>query len=189
MIRKVLAVICISLFVCVGLAAPRFFVLAQTAEPELAADETDIPPITPQPDVAEPQPQPTVAPPIEPGPVVSVPTHDTTVMGGINLLGEFLGLGSTDPRMIVASLIRVALGFLGIIFVVMILLSGFTFLTAGGNSERTGAAKRTFFNAIIGLVIILSAQSIVVYVVKAFNGALENDVPLISAPPSTPPAL
>jgi hypothetical protein len=84
--------------------------------------------------------------------------------------------------MIVATLVRSGLGFLGIIFLIMILLAGFTFMTAGGSSERAGAAKRTFFNAIIGLIIILSANSIVTYVIKAFNG-VQDPVPL-----STPPA-
>jgi hypothetical protein len=46
--------------------------------------------------------------------------------------------------MIVATLVRSGLGFLGIIFLIMILLAGFTFMTAGGSSERAGAATLKF---------------------------------------------
>lgn len=81
--------------------------------------------------------------------------------------GSIIGLSATDPRLIAAQLIRVALGFVGIIFLILILWSGAQFLFSGGKEEQVGKAKRTFINAIIGLILILSAYSIVKFVLGA----------------------
>ena len=84
------------------------------------------------------------------------------------------GLGQRDPRAIVASVIRVILGFLGIVAVVIILLGGFKWMTAGGNEEKVESAKKTLYAAIIGLVIILAGWGISVYVINNlldFTGA------------------
>lgn len=67
----------------------------------------------------------------------------------------------------VAHLIRLALGFLGIIFVVLIILAGFSWMTSGGDDEKIAKAKKMIVNAIIGLILILSAYSIVQFVLSA----------------------
>jgi len=79
------------------------------------------------------------------------------------------GLGSADPRLIVARLISMALGFLGIIFLIMILASGFAYMTSGGKEEKTKSARRMFMNAIIGVIIILTAYSVVYFVINTLN--------------------
>ena len=76
------------------------------------------------------------------------------------------GLGNTDPRQMAAKVINVFLGFLGIIAVVIILLGGFKWMTAGGNEEKVGEAKKLMAAGIIGLVIILAAYSIANFVVS-----------------------
>lgn len=70
------------------------------------------------------------------------------------------GLGNTDPRTTVARLINVAMLFLGIIAVVIVLLGGFKWMTAGGNEDKVGEAKKLMGAGIIGLVIVLSAWGI-----------------------------
>lgn len=54
-------------------------------------------------------------------------------------------------------LIYWALIFAGVIAVFIIALSGFKFVTSGGDPKRVGAARQTFIWAIIGLVIILTS--------------------------------
>jgi len=44
-----------------------------------------------------------------------------------------------------------------LIFLVMALLGGFTWLTSGGEKESLAKAQKTFVNAIIGLVIVIFA--------------------------------
>jgi hypothetical protein len=75
------------------------------------------------------------------------------------------GLGSRDIRETIASIINVALSMLGIIVVVIIIYGGFLWMTAGGNEEKVGDAKKWIFGGIIGLVIILASYAIAQFVV------------------------
>ncbi|MFA6994809.1 MAG: pilin [Patescibacteria group bacterium] len=65
---------------------------------------------------------------------------------------------------IIAALIQAALGLLAIIFVILIVLSGFRWMTANGNEENVKKAQETLKTAIIGLVIVLAAWSITYFV-------------------------
>jgi len=79
--------------------------------------------------------------------------------------GKATGLGTEDVRTTVASIIRVAMGLLGIVAVVIILIGGFTWMTAGGNDEKVGEAKKWIFSGVIGLAIILSAYALANFVI------------------------
>ena len=112
---------------------------------------------------------------------------NVSLLRNLKVFGQDTGMSSTDPRVIVARLIKMAMGFVGIIVLIMILGSGLMFMTAGGDEEKTSQAKRTFFNAIIGLIVILSAYSIVTFVLNALttaNGASSttSTTPVVSDP-------
>jgi hypothetical protein len=53
----------------------------------------------------------------------------------------------------------------GIAAVIMIVISGFFFITANGDSGKISSAKKTLTYAVIGLVVIALARTIVVFVV------------------------
>ena len=89
---------------------------------------------------------------------------------GINY-GKATGLGEKDVRNTIASIINVALGLLGIVAVVIILIGGFEWMTAGGNEEKTGEARNRIFAGIIGLAIILSAYAIATFVINSLTSA------------------
>ena len=76
------------------------------------------------------------------------------------------GLGNEDPRTIIASVINVALGFLGIIAVLLILAGGFKWMTAAGNDEAISSAKNLMVAGVVGLIIVLSAFGIARFVVE-----------------------
>jgi hypothetical protein len=82
-------------------------------------------------------------------------------------VGSSLGLGSADLKQTVINVISFVLGLLGLIAVIMILYGGFIWLTAGGNEDKVGSAKKIISSAIIGLIVILLAWAIVNFVVKA----------------------
>lgn len=86
---------------------------------------------------------------------------------GINQVGQDLGMPATDIRLVAARIIRIALGFLGIIALGLILYGGFVWMTAGGNEENIAKAKKILVNAAIGLAIILSAYAIVSFVISS----------------------
>jgi hypothetical protein len=79
-------------------------------------------------------------------------------------LRQTTGLGSTDPRVVAARVIQIALGFLGIITVSLIIYGGWMYMTSEGNEEKITKAKAILKNAVIGLIIILSAFSIASFI-------------------------
>lgn len=95
------------------------------------------------------------------------------IRGAAELPGQTgLALPSTDPRIIVAKIIRTALGFLGIVAIALILYGGFLWMTSAGNEEQIGKAKKILINAAIGLVIILSAVAITQFVINKLLASL-----------------
>ena len=82
-----------------------------------------------------------------------------------------LGLGSNDPRVVAANVIRIVLGFLGIIAVSIIIYAGWIWMTAEGNSEKIEKAKKILINASIGLLIILSAFAITTFILSKIMDA------------------
>lgn len=96
------------------------------------------------------------------------------LFGGDDTGAEFAstsGLGEADLVDTIAQIIRIALGFLGVIAVVIILLGGFKWMTAGGNDDKVKEAKKLIFSGIIGLVIIISAYAIASFVIDSIISA------------------
>ncbi len=89
-----------------------------------------------------------------------------TVQAGLQVVEQPLGLASTDIRVIIGRIVRVLLGLLGLILVILILYAGVLWMTAGGNEEQIVNAKKIIKNATIGLIIILSAYAIVLFVMR-----------------------
>ncbi len=102
-----------------------------------------------------------------------LPAHAGTLDIGQEALSEWLNLAEKDPRLIVAEIINVIIGFLSLIFVILILHSGFLFMISGGNKEKTDYAKRAIGNAIIGLIIVLSAWAITTFSIDSIIDALK----------------
>jgi hypothetical protein len=94
----------------------------------------------------------------------------TGVDTGLNYAGG-IGLGQQDPRTIAANVIKVILGFLGIIAVVMILIGGFKWMTSGGNTEKATEARGIITAAAIGLIIILAAYGVASFVITSVLNA------------------
>jgi hypothetical protein len=93
---------------------------------------------------------------------------------GVGAVQDSIKLGSGDVRQTAARIINVALGFLGIIAVVIVLLGGFKYMIAGGNEEKTSEAKKLIVSGIIGLAIILSAWAITSFVISRLVTATQD---------------
>jgi hypothetical protein len=85
---------------------------------------------------------------------------------GINYANQ-TGLGNTDPRQIAANVINIALTCLGILAVVIIMIGGFKWMTAGGNEEGVEEAKKILMAGVVGLVIILAAWGLATFVLNS----------------------
>ena len=96
--------------------------------------------------------------------------------------GTDFGLGNVDRGLgtslgnrplidTISSIINIALGLLGIVAVVIILIGGFRWMTAAGREDQIDGAKKTIFAGIIGLAIILSSWAIATFVITSLSGA------------------
>jgi hypothetical protein len=54
----------------------------------------------------------------------------------------------------------------GVVAVIMIIISGVRFITSSGDPQTVNAAKNTILYAVIGIVIVILAQAIVLFVVN-----------------------
>ncbi len=82
--------------------------------------------------------------------------------------GSTSGEGSgTQLASIISGIIGTALSLLGIIFLVLIVYSGYIYLTAAGDESKVETAKHTITRSIIGLAIVLCAFAISAFVVPA----------------------
>ncbi len=93
-----------------------------------------------------------------------VPALAQTLDVGIQY-GTFTGLGTKDLREGIMAIVRILLGFLGIIAILIMLYGGFVWLTSAGNEEKVGQAKKIITAAIIGLVIIFVSYAIAEFVI------------------------
>lgn len=80
------------------------------------------------------------------------------------------GFESTNVESVVASIILTFLGLLGIIFVILIVIAGFNWMTANGDDTKIAKAKKIISRAIIGLIIIVSAYAITKFVFTNLPG-------------------
>ncbi|MDP2708802.1 MAG: hypothetical protein Q8O93_02005 [bacterium] len=87
------------------------------------------------------------------------------------------GLGgyetSADIYGLVQTVISAFLSIVGILLLAYLLYAGYKWMTAHGDEEKVTAAKETIYRAIIGLIIIVAAYAISVFVVaKLEQGTL-----------------
>jgi len=80
---------------------------------------------------------------------------------------EEVGYSTRDLRSVVGSIIKTVLGFLGVVAIIIILIGGFKWMTAGGSDEKVGEAKKWLISGIIGIAIILAAYAITTFVIES----------------------
>ena len=94
-----------------------------------------------------------------------MPVLAQTLDVGLNY-GTFTGLGTRDLREGVMQIVRLLLGFLGIVAILLMLYGGFLWFTSAGNEEKVSQAKKVISAAIIGLVIIFISYAIAQFVIN-----------------------
>jgi len=81
--------------------------------------------------------------------------------------------GNTDLSAKLGSIINYFFGIMGVIFLVVILVGGYSWMTAGGNEEKVGKAKKWIFNGINGMIVIFMAYSLVYVMLAALKSSTE----------------
>lgn len=64
------------------------------------------------------------------------------------------------------TILSIAFGIIGALALLMITVSGLRYITSAGNPEKTAKAKNGIVYALVGLVIAISAEAIVNFVVN-----------------------
>lgn len=82
------------------------------------------------------------------------------------------GVLETSIESIVANIIQYVLSFLGVIFIILIIYSGFMWMTAAGDSEKITKAKDILISAVIGIIIVLSAYVITTTILTRLGKAI-----------------
>ncbi|RJO59061.1 hypothetical protein C4546_04515 [Candidatus Parcubacteria bacterium] len=79
-------------------------------------------------------------------------------------VGASLGLGSADLKETIINVIKWVLGIVGLVAVIVMIYGGFVWMMARGNQQQIDKAKKILINGAIGLVIILVAWAIVLFI-------------------------
>jgi hypothetical protein len=67
----------------------------------------------------------------------------------------------------ISTIISLILSLVGVIFLVLMIYGGINWMTAGGNEAQVKKAKSTIGQAVIGLVIVLSAYAITYFIMQS----------------------
>mgnify|MGYP000123065058 CR=1 FL=1 len=68
------------------------------------------------------------------------------------------------------------------IFMIIILLAGYKYITAGGDESEIQSAKKTIGAAIAGLLLIMLSYSITIFVTKGVQQSLRPDKEILGRP-------
>lgn len=74
-----------------------------------------------------------------------------------------------DIQNIVTTIINIFSIIVGAVSVIMIIIGGLRYITSAGDSSNVSGAKNTILYAIVGLVIVIFAQTIVKFVVSRLS--------------------
>lgn len=77
--------------------------------------------------------------------------------------------GDGNINVIIGNTIQKALGVVGSLALVMFVISGFMWMSAGGNSERVTKAKNIMIWTTMGLVVIFSSYAIIFFIIKSVS--------------------
>lgn len=98
--------------------------------------------------------------------------HTTSALaqgGGALPIGEPGEIANKPGFQSVTAVIRTVFNLViiiaGTIFVILLLVGGIQYLTAAGNEEATGKAKRLIVDSIVGLIIVLAAWAIGTFII------------------------
>ncbi len=98
--------------------------------------------------------------------LLSLPLASKAFDYGLNTAANSTSLSQVPVEVLAANIVRIVLGFVGIIFLLLVIYAGFLWMVGGrdGNEEAISKAKSLLTNATIGLLVIIAAYSITYYI-------------------------
>jgi len=74
--------------------------------------------------------------------------------------------GGVKLNTLIKAVVNILSLVVGVAAVIMVIIGGFRYITSGGDSNSVSSAKNTIIYAIVGLVVVALAQTIVQFVLK-----------------------
>ena len=93
----------------------------------------------------------------------------SSIQGNLNQVQTTARFNKTDLPLFIAQVIQLILSLLGVVFLLLIVYAGFQWMTSRGESGVVKKAKDLLTEAVIGLIIILSANTIAFFVIRALQ--------------------
>lgn len=92
---------------------------------------------------------------------------------GLNTANSVAGLGTTDSLpVLIGNIINAILGISGIAMVLLLVYAGILYMQGGTDEQKVKQAKGIITNAVIGIVIIVTAYAITSFFFTQLSGAL-----------------
>ena len=88
------------------------------------------------------------------------------LQSGIDATGQNTSKDNTSPTQLVGTVVNWFLFFVGAVAVIMLIYGGFKYITSGGDSSNVTSAKNTILYAVIGLVVVVLAGTIINFVIN-----------------------
>ncbi len=92
--------------------------------------------------------------------------HAADLTSNLDLVGGESELGNEELTTTIGKLISALLSVLGVIFLLLIVWAGFTWMTAQGDPKKVDKAKDILITSVVGLIILLSAYAISTFVIE-----------------------
>lgn len=89
----------------------------------------------------------------------------------LSYVGGQAGFGSASILTIIANVVNVILGLLGVAFLVLTIVAGVRWMLSGGDQDKIKQARSTIVHSVVGLAIVLAALAISLFVTSQLGGA------------------
>jgi hypothetical protein len=101
-----------------------------------------------------------------PSVVASVDSSRSQICDGAAVAGANCSSGGGAVNRVVKAVLRVLSVLAGVLAVIMLVVAGLKYITSAGDAQKVASAKSAVIYAIVGLVIVALAQTIVHFVLK-----------------------
>ncbi|MBI4090450.1 MAG: hypothetical protein HY422_00325 [Candidatus Komeilibacteria bacterium] len=85
---------------------------------------------------------------------------------------SFAGFSSQDLKTTIENIVRIIIGFLGILVIVAIVFGGFKMMVSRGDADEVGKGRQIVIAGAIGLLIVLAAYAISGFVINSLTEAV-----------------
>lgn len=89
----------------------------------------------------------------------------------IDVPGNFAGLSSQDLKQTIENIVQIILGFLGVVFILLLLYGGWTWMTSAAEPDKINKAKKIIISAVVGLLLILTSYAIALFIINSLMRA------------------